>query len=630
MFILCSIIILLLFYFIPETSLPSTPRDSSKTPDSHLDLPDVPDILDLNLQTYTQKCIDSPRLTSPSASPPPILPEQKFNYPIKENANEFHKTVTEGNNIDSDPPELESTVKMKRNGSEDYDDSPIENDDPVESLDMKKTDFEFDDRIPELDLTVPTSLPLSSPSPPPDNNHEYLMYSEFNLDEQPVLEFLPDEADDIDVVPDLTEGSDDDFRRHNFGDDGSVLSLKLDPIRISVTNSPIENEHVGEIENSRVVDDIHDDDDNNSIRDIDNNDDDFNEFKELPVDDINPLAGPNCDLVLKNTEIYIPRRDVEPENVGFNADFSQFADFSSATTESTTPIILNSKIEFKQSSISTELDDGDFDDFQDFASSEVTTNNTKSTIEDNQNLLKVEDADNKNEDNKDDDNHLDDGEDDFGDFNDFSNAPAPYDHTKTLTSEQTVLPIILKPQVDSVLGNMFPKSNESEDSKTESSYQSEQQHLSKNLENSILFNLKDYESTKALKYQWMNSMSNQTLVQSLGIDARNIVSCLLFLIFFIFEYFLTFFSQLFGSKWNSSMPRFAANLAISPLEPLKPSIPAVLKPQAVTSNQSTVENDASLPSVPMIGDVPAALFDWNSAGLVNPLDGESFLIYFRC
>lgn len=56
------------------------------------------------------------------------------------------------------------------------------------------------------------------------------------------------------------------------------------------------------------------------------------------------------------------------------------------------------------------------------------------------------------------------------------------------------------------------------------------------------------------------------------------------------------------------MPRFAANLSFDPIQPQQA---AVLQP--------TVEPPVPLPPR---NEVPAAQFDWSSAGLVNPLDGE--------
>lgn len=59
------------------------------------------------------------------------------------------------------------------------------------------------------------------------------------------------------------------------------------------------------------------------------------------------------------------------------------------------------------------------------------------------------------------------------------------------------------------------------------------------------------------------------------------------------------------------MPRFAANLGFTPLEPTK-----------------SADGSAS-GGVRTATDVPAAQFDWTSSGLVNPLDGKkTSLQYF--
>lgn len=48
--------------------------------------------------------------------------------------------------------------------------------------------------------------------------------------------------------------------------------------------------------------------------------------------------------------------------------------------------------------------------------------------------------------------------------------------------------------------------------------------------------LKHVEETNALSYQWTNSVSNNALLGSLGIDSRNIVSCFLPKINYIYYY----------------------------------------------------------------------------------------------
>lgn len=108
----------------------------------------------------------------------------------------------------------------------------------------------------------------------------------------------------------------------------------------------------------------------------------------------------------------------------------------------------------------------------------------------------------------------------------------------------------------------------------------------------VWFKLQDMESSHALSYQWSGSAANKRLLLALGIDSRNI---------------------LFGPRWNTLVPRFAANLGFSPLEPMRAS----------GSSPTPLEPAKELPLVETTAEeavVPAAQFDWNSSGLVNPLD----------
>lgn len=85
-------------------------------------------------------------------------------------------------------------------------------------------------------------------------------------------------------------------------------------------------------------------------------------------------------------------------------------------------------------------------------------------------------------------------------------------------------------------------------------------------------------------------------------------------------------------KWNPGMPRYAANLSFDPIQPQ----PLLLQPTPVgtqvaaasaskpneTSTVLTAGIKQSNVKEEVGPHVPAAQFDWSSAGLVNPLDGE--------
>lgn len=117
--------------------------------------------------------------------------------------------------------------------------------------------------------------------------------------------------------------------------------------------------------------------------------------------------------------------------------------------------------------------------------------------------------------------------------------------------------------------------------------------------------LRDLEATSSLSFVWAGSHSNRGLLGALNIDSRNI---------------------LFGPKWNTVVPRFAANLGFSPLEPVRaiqnqppsepPPRPEVIQPQVVESIKPS-SSEQGFQEV-----VPAAQFDWNDSGLTNPLDSN--------
>ncbi|KAL1460990.1 hypothetical protein WDU94_012923 [Cyamophila willieti] len=101
--------------------------------------------------------------------------------------------------------------------------------------------------------------------------------------------------------------------------------------------------------------------------------------------------------------------------------------------------------------------------------------------------------------------------------------------------------------------------------------------------------LHDIENTPALSYQWSNSESNKALLSALNIDTRNII---------------------YGPRWKENVPRFAANLGYSPLEPSKPG--------TIFGDSNSSQQD----------HIPDAHFDWNGSGLTNPLDGcPSYLLH---
>ncbi|XP_020798486.1 LOW QUALITY PROTEIN: uncharacterized protein LOC110176468 [Drosophila serrata] len=211
-------------------------------------------------------------------------------------------------------------------------------------------------------------------------------------------------------------------------------------------------------------------------------------------------------------------------------DFGDFADFAAAEPEVIKESLTIADAPRRDSTEATPVtfveppqDDG-FDDFQEFSTPAKSTTPVQ--------------------------NHDEDDDDDFGDFSEPAVAtiqvpPPPPPATVHLSLDERVKP---------VLEMMFPQSKE-----TVSTSLDKRRPLAQ----CQRFNFGAIEHARALKYEWGSSEMRHALVRSLGIDSRNI---------------------LFGDKWNSSMPRFAANLSFDPLKPLKP-----LSPANATATASTLE-----------------------------------------
>ncbi|XP_017873712.1 PREDICTED: uncharacterized protein LOC108621086 [Drosophila arizonae] len=136
----------------------------------------------------------------------------------------------------------------------------------------------------------------------------------------------------------------------------------------------------------------------------------------------------------------------------------------------------------------------------------------------------------------------DDSDDDFGDFAEptFESAPPTVAAALPQPPPPAAAHLSIDERVKPVLEIMFPKveSNCAQSAGNQ-----------RPLAEAQTLHFGAIEQAHALNYQWSSSEMRHSLVRSLAIDSRNI---------------------LFGDKWNASMPRFAANLSFDPLKPLKP------------------------------------------------------------
>ncbi|XP_074104610.1 aftiphilin isoform X2 [Cotesia typhae] len=315
-----------------------------------------------------------------------------------------------------------------------------------------------------------------------------------------------------------------------------------------------------------------------------NNDCDFTNFIDYQCTETKSTSELN---VLESTDIF-PEKIAETNSLSeeisssddqINNDydhFSTYQPFKIATTV-TTIIPSSNKLSeptIQQTSTVTEWkdqndinDDDDFGDFADFSSVPAAANqewtpNIQAPVASSQ------------------DN------DDFDDFDDFCTSSAVVE-TPQINIKESISRIDNKNvanKIEDIIKSMFPETPEISEIDVKPLI---------NEADDLWESLKRIEETNALSYQWTNSVSNNVLLGALGIDSRNI---------------------LFGPRWNPNIPRFAANLGFAPLEPTKASSETQQPSTSNSTKQHTLTNSE---------EVPAAQFDWNSSGLVNPLDASN-------
>ncbi|XP_058808474.1 aftiphilin isoform X2 [Phymastichus coffea] len=307
----------------------------------------------------------------------------------------------------------------------------------------------------------------------------------------------------------------------------------------------------------------------------------FDDYDSLKSNQINDKSGDHTNDSLNDFQSPLPNFDVDSVNkniheVMYNRSSTfaipeksikvdnEFMDYQAGKMDK------SEQSETFQSAMN-DMDD-DFGDFADFSSAPIE--NVHINIDNSQNLAKSEL------------NYInDDSMDDFDDFADFESS-APVVDRLPVSLKESISQIENKNaanKIEDIVSNMFPSCTE---------YLETNLHPLISKQDDIWNNLKSVEETNALSYQWSNSSSNNALLNALGIDSRNI---------------------LFGPRWNPNIPRFAANLGFSPLEPVKASAEAFMS-MPPTSTKS--------PNSSATEEIPAAQFDWNSSGLVNPLDGN--------
>lgn len=342
---------------------------------------------------------------------------------------------------------------------------------------------------------------------------------------------INDNVGDVDDVP-FDDCQCGDLNIHRYDDSTSIPSLKLDSIQ---TTPPL---YKSEDEEFPTDEQFHhqNTEDTNSI-DKENS---INEGYSIAINSIE-----NETEILDEQQEFQDQTNSIPTNkesdgFAFEADFSQFCTFEGAFVPPNDEIVISSPVEplntnQEECTVNHQIIEDDFDDFQE--APPVPTLDTPKPTE-SPNKERINDNFDEFSSFKDDERVTqqpistaistiqDDGDDEFGDFNDFqqSTAPPAAPILKTIVNSiNPAQPIDLKfntTKIKPLLDEMFPTSKIDVDESNLNETHSESIGLS----NDITTTLKDFENSRALDHQWLNSSGKSSLVKALGIDSRNIVS----------------------------------------------------------------------------------------------------------
>lgn len=360
----------------------------------------------------------------------------------------------------------------------------------------------------ELEMTEDdTPLPYLGNRSPPDGMDEMTLdfsgdnakngrnLGGLDLDSPPSLNLSSGSGNDV-------KTSDDDFVTKQVTDDRSYSSCEnvLESVDASVTTSqetPVSHDmhHDRHIEGGSDESDELEGDSNKSQlntecnvtqeaqQSLDLSFDDFADFQSVPPDKCAPLEP-----------------TWETTATTFDVDFSNFqADFSEMP-----PVV--PKMELQPST--TDIDDT-FDTFQEFCTAD---NPIELEVKDENTVINVPPT-----------TTIDENDDDFGDFNDFqTTAPIGVVKEPELVAQEP-LPALTRETFTEIINVMFPPTTSQvevdDDKKTFDAIPFEK--------NNITSKLKDIELSRALGYKYASSDSSKTLMESIGIDSKNVVSFLL-------------------------------------------------------------------------------------------------------
>ncbi|CAH0690205.1 unnamed protein product [Spodoptera exigua] len=262
---------------------------------------------------------------------------------------------------------------------------------------------------------------------------------------------------------------------------------------------------------------------------------------EIPVITNEPIEE-DCieklNEIPENIEHSVKQFDIESNENVEDDDFGDFDEFQFVNTKSVVASVVDSSNPWENNETS-EVDFGNFT---------ANFDDNKSPVEDTVNTeTRTSPSGESNEIIKEDDTCEDD---DFGDFDDFKSSAklvSSEDQGEDSCHEMSVLNLQstdnehhIMESVSKVLSSVFSEEISEPSEEFEGKLE---QFLSE-----TWGHLMEIDERQPYIVNWNNSLGQKTLLKALCIDSRNI---------------------LFGPKWSSHMPKYAANLSVAPLQPQK-------------------------------------------------------------
>ncbi|KAJ8714051.1 hypothetical protein PYW08_007671 [Mythimna loreyi] len=244
----------------------------------------------------------------------------------------------------------------------------------------------------------------------------------------------------------------------------------------------------------------------------------------------------------ENVEHSLKQLEVQTNENVVEDDFGDFDDFQFASTKSNVTNFVESSNPWE----SNDTNDMDFGNFT------ANFEENKLHIQDSLDLGTSSMPSNDQCENqiKEEDNNLED--DDFGDFDDFKSSAVKSQETSKVQEEEecqelsvlnlqsTDNELHIMESITKVLTSVFIEEISEPDVEFEGKLES--------LLSETWGHLMETDERQPYIVNWNNSLGQKTLLKALCIDSRNI---------------------LFGPKWSSHMPKYAANLSVAPLQPQK-------------------------------------------------------------